>query len=417
LGFSENQIGYRINHLGSKEASSRSPPNIFVLKNMDRSFRFQIIAFAFIRTVFNTMFRMVYPFLPVFSRGLGVDLTALSLALTGRQAVGTFGPFLAILLESRGRKVGMLTGLALITGGILLVIVWPVFPIFFVALILTTLGKYIFDPHMQGYLGDHIPYNRRGLALAITELGWSLSFIVGIPLVGFLVSRGGWMSPFGLLAILELASICLIWKIIPTHEDDKVNWGKIWENCIHIFRYQPAIAALSIGIAVSAANEVINLVFGVWLEDTFGLQIMALGGAAAVIGLAELGGESLMGAITDRLGKERSVGLGLVTNCLAAAIFPILGQTLPGAIAALFLFYITFEFTLVAVIPLMTEIMPSARVTLMAFNVAGLSLGRGLGAFTASSLFGFGIGSSAAAAIGFNLVAILGLQRLWISRR
>jgi hypothetical protein len=32
-------------------------------------------------------------------------------------------------------------------------------------------------------------------------------------------------------------------------------------------------------------------------------------------------------------------------------------------------------------------------------------------------LFGFGIGSSAAAAIGFNLVAILGLQRLWISRR
>jgi predicted MFS family arabinose efflux permease len=384
---------------------------------MVRPLRFQIIVFAFIRMVFNTMFRMVYPFLPVFSRGLGVDISALSLAFTGRQAVGTFGPFLAILLESRGRKVGMLTGLALITGGILLVVFWPIFPVFFIALILTTLGKYIFDPHMQGYLGDHIPYNRRGLALAITELGWSSSFIVGIPLMGFLISRGGWMSPFGLLSILGLVSIFLIWKIIPPNEDDRVNWVKIWDNCTQIFRYQPAIAALSIGIAVSAANEVINLVFGVWLEDTFGLQIMALGGAAAVIGFAELSGESLMGAITDRLGKERSVGLGLVTNCLAAAIFPILGQTLSGAIAALFLFYITFEFTLVSVIPLMTEIMPSARVTLMAFNVAGLSLGRGIGALTASSLYSYGIGSSAAAAIGFNLVAILGLRQLWISKK
>lgn len=44
---------------------------------MDRGLRFQTVAFALIRTVVNTMHRMVYPFLPVFSRGLGVDLTGL----------------------------------------------------------------------------------------------------------------------------------------------------------------------------------------------------------------------------------------------------------------------------------------------------------------------------------------------------
>ncbi|MGD2158866.1 MAG: hypothetical protein PVG32_18450, partial [Anaerolineales bacterium] len=47
------------------------------------------------RTVLNTMFRMVYPFLPVFSRGMGVGLPALSFALTGRSVAGAFGPFLA----------------------------------------------------------------------------------------------------------------------------------------------------------------------------------------------------------------------------------------------------------------------------------------------------------------------------------
>ena len=384
---------------------------------MDRGLRFQTVAFALIRTVINTMHRMVYPFLPVFSRSLGVDLTALSLVLTGRQAVGIFGPFLAILTEKRGRKAGLLTGLGLFSAGVALVVIWPTFPAFVLALTLTTLGKYMFDPHMQGYLGDRVPYERRGLVLAVTELGWSLAFIAGVPLMGFLIARGGWMSPFGLLTVLGLAAMLLVARMIPTSRDDRVDWHQMWNNCLQVLRYPPALTALSIGFGISAANEVINLVFGVWLEDHFSLQIMALGGAAAAIGLAELGGESLMGGITDRLGKTRSVALGLAANCLAAAVFPVLGRTLSGAVSALFLFYITFEFTLVASIPLMTEIMPAARVTLMAFNVAALSLGRAVGALVASPLYQFGIGGSAVMAVGFNLLAFYSLRRLWLGMK
>ena len=35
-------------------------------------------AFTAIRTVLNTAHRMVYPFLSIFARGLGVDLTTMS---------------------------------------------------------------------------------------------------------------------------------------------------------------------------------------------------------------------------------------------------------------------------------------------------------------------------------------------------
>ncbi len=374
------------------------------------SLRLQIIAIAFIRTVFNTAFRMVYPFLPVFSRGLGVDLTTLSLALTGRQVVGMFGPFLAIRVENRGRRMGMLTGLGLFTVGVAIVVVWPTFPVFVLSLLLTTLGKYMFDPHMQAYLGDKIPYERRGLALAVTELGWSLSFIAGIPLMGFLISRGDWMSPFKLITLLGLASLLLASKIFHPTPGQKEDKAGVWSKCLRAMRHPPVLAGLAVGMAASAANEVINLVFGVWLEDSFGLHIMALGGSAAAIGLAELGGESLMGALTDRLGKERSVLGGLVANCLAAAVFPLLGRTPSGAVAALFLFYITFEFTLVAIIPMMTEILPSARVVIMALNVASLSLGRAVGAVSATSLYALGIGGSALAAIAFNLLAVLALK-------
>ncbi len=39
-------------------------------------------AFTAIRIILNTMHRMVYPFLAVFARGLGVDIASMSYALT-----------------------------------------------------------------------------------------------------------------------------------------------------------------------------------------------------------------------------------------------------------------------------------------------------------------------------------------------
>jgi predicted MFS family arabinose efflux permease len=166
------------------------------------------------------------------------------------------------------------------------------------------------------------------------------------------------------------------------------------------------------GLFVSAANEVINLVFGVWMEDSFGLQIAALGVAAAVIGFAELGGETLVGVFVDRVGKPQAITLGLIANCFAAAAFPFFGRTLAGAVTGLFFFYLTFEFTLVSAIPMMTEIMPTTRATMMAINVSALSLGRALGAFVAPTLFAWGMGTSAGAAVVFNLLALLALR--WV---
>jgi MFS transporter, DHA1 family, inner membrane transport protein len=362
--------------------------------------------------VVNTAHRMVYPFLPTFGRGLGIDLSTLSLALTTRSLVGVFGPFLASIADSRGRKAGMLFGMILFTAGISLVVFYPTYPVFILALVFTTLSKFTFDPSMQAYLGDRIAYRRRGLALAVTELGWSFSFILGVPIVGFLIARAGWMAPFPLLSILGLASLLgLFWMLPGDGVADKHKPG-LWHNLRSVFTSWTALAGLLVGMLISTGNEVINLVFGVWMEDTFGLRIVALGAASAVIGFSELGGETLVGIMVDRLGKVRSVGLGLILNCAAALALPTLGASLPGALMGLFLFYLTFEFTLVSTIPMMTEVLPGSRATLMAANVASHSFGRAAGALLAAPIFGMGFYFSALATILFNLLALVSLYRL-----
>ncbi len=355
---------------------------------------------------------MVYPFLPVFARGLGVELAVISQAMAARSVLGAIGPFLASIADSGGRKLGILIGLLVFSIGASLVIFWPIYSVFVLALLVTVVGKYLFDPSMQAYLGEHIPYKQRGVVLAITEFGWSLSFVLGVPLMGLIIARYGWQGPYPVLALLGLLSLAILAWMLPRDPPPDGNAKGLRRNLGAMLTYLPAISGLSMSLMMSTANEVVNLVFGVWMEDSFGLKIAALGAASAVIGLSELSGEGLTAAFVDRLGKTRAVAIGLGCNILASLLLPLIGRTIPGALAGLFLFYLSFEFTVVSAIPLMSEIVPSARATLMASNAAALSLGRALGALMATPLYTLGFFWTCLAAIGFNLLAMVALSRL-----
>lgn len=376
----------------------------------------QILAIVVVRLVFNTMHRMIYPFLSYFARGLGVDLNTMSYALTARSLTGFFSPLLASVADSRGRKAGMLFGLLLFSLGASLVVFWPVYPVFAVSLVVSTAGYLVFVPSLQAYLGDHVVYTQRGLVMALSELAWSISAILGVPLVGFLIARQGWLAPFPLLALLGLLSFGLLLRILPRDPAVSAALPNIWINLRRVATYTPALAGLVMVMLYSAANELVTFVYGVWIEERFALAIASLGAAALGIGLAELGGEALVGGLTDRLGKQRAIRIGLLFNCLSALVLVAFGRWLPGALAGLFLFYLSFEFTLVSGIPLMSEILPPARATLMAMHMALISLGRAVGDLLAPRLFTNswlpGMDANAVGAILFNLAALVLLR--WV---
>jgi MFS transporter, DHA1 family, inner membrane transport protein len=377
----------------------------------------QAILFAFTRMVVNTNTRMFYPFLAVFGRGLGVDITEISLAISARSFVGALNPFLAAVVDLRGHKAGMLFGLLIFILANAIVVIWPIYSVFFLSLVLAMLGGFLVIFSIQAYIGDNVPYAQRGRVIAITEMGWSLSFILIIPVVGFLIARSGWMGPFPLMAILGLIIFVLLARLVPPDPARQVAINGIAQNLRFVIRSGPALAALAMGFLFTMANEVVNLVFGVWMEDAFGLQIMALGAASAIIGISELGGEGLTAILVDRLGKERSILAGLILNGLAAAALPLLGSSVAGGLIGLFFFYLTFEFTIVSSLPLLTEILPSARATLMGINIAVFSLGRGLGAMLAPHLYLNGFWINAVAALVLDLLAIFCLSRIRISNK
>lgn len=370
------------------------------------------------------MVRMVYPFLPVLGRGLGVDLWLMSLAITLRSLAGSVGPFLASIADSQGRKTGMLLGLLLFIAGVGIIAVWPSYPALVLALILTLVGNFVFIPAMQASISDRVIYQKRGRALALTEFGWSLSFILGVPLMGFLIARFGWRAPFPILTGLGLLAFGVLAWMLPRDPAPTTSQPGLWKNFRTVLTCSPALAGLLMGLALSAANEMVNVVFGVWMEDSFGLKVTALGAASAIIGLSELGGESLVTLFIDRLGKSRSVATGLLLNCLTVLGLAFAGRHIGSVLVGLFFFYLTFEFTIVSTTPLMSEVLPEARATLMAIFIASMSLGRAISDLSAARLYLFGksspllpgIFSIALMAILFNLLALAALQQVRIKK-
>ncbi len=383
--------------------------------------RFQIGFFIAARTILNTGFRMIYPFVPVFARNLGVDIKTISLGLTLRAAAGAVSPLLAPLSDRKGRKFGMLLGLGLFAAGSAVPLLGRPFLFFSAALVLMTIGKYVFDPSMQAHLGDRIPYSRRGMALAVTELGWALAFILGVPAAGFLIARFGWRAPFAGLACLGLAAFITVRFAFPGEQTPRSvsrrNGGTDrpptragrsghFTSLRLVLTSGAALLGLSVMALISSANELVNVVFGVWLEDSFGLKIAALGAASAVVGISEFGGESLVALTVDRVGKIRAITFGLSGNIAAALLLPIAGRSTVTAVAGLFAFYLTFEYTIVSLIPLMSEILPEARATLLAFNTAAFSLGRAGGAWFSPRLYDLGFFTVALGAIVCNILAL-----------
>lgn len=384
---------------------------------MKSSLNLKLGAFTFSRLVVNTSSRMIYPFLAIFASGLHVEIGVISLAVAISQATGALGPFLAPIADRRGRKTGMLIGMAIFMAGMLSASFFPSVVTFFIAIILGSLGNNVLLPPIQAYLGDHTPYEKRGFYLAVIELSWALSFILMVPLAGIILEKTLWNGPYIALSITgALATLLILW-LVPQDKPAQEEKVTIVADIKKVLTFAPAVIAMLMGLAFILGNELVNVVFGVWLQDAYGLQIAALGAASVVIGFSELGGEGIAAFLADRIGKERSIAAGILLSSISVVTLPVLGKSVTGVFIWLVLFYLSFEIVVISALPLMTEIMPRARATMMALFIAALSLGRAIGDVAGPRLYQSGILMNALGCLALNLLALFLLSRIKLSDR
>ncbi len=365
------------------------------------------------RVILNTSRRFAYPFAPVLSRGLGVELTAITSLIAANQATALFGLFFGPVSDRLGYRLMMLAAMAMLALGMFAGGFFPFYGVILVALFLSGVGKTIFDPTVQAYVSENVPFKRRGLVIGLMEYSWSASTLVGIPLIALLIDRFGWRAPFIVLGGLSLLGMIMLAMAIPRN-DKKTGThqasNSLWTAWRQLISQRAALGAIGFAFFVSAANDNLFVVYGAWLEKSFDLSIIAIGLSTGLIGLAELSGETLTAFFADRFGLKRTVFSALTLCLIGYGILPFLGLTLPMALGGLFFIFLTFEFAIVTSMSLFTELLPEYRATMMSGFFAAAGVGRIAGAMMGGHVWLAGgilsTGLVSASAIGLGLASL-----------
>jgi predicted MFS family arabinose efflux permease len=346
------------------------------------------------------------PFLPLIASGIGTSVVELGRMVGLRSAMGVFAPISGALSDRFGYRLVIRVALLVMAAGCLLMALstspWMVL----VAILMSGLGTSAFVPNLQAFVSGHLPYRLRARGLGMIEYSWALTGIFGLSLVGLLIAATSWRMPFFLLAG-GMLMMSFIFGAMPgahkppadsagdqlasastpavpsVHKRTGVYWlrrmlsifvvGPNWRST-----YGTILSAL---LSFYAAMQIM-ISHGAWLVRQYGLDAAALGLVALVIGCFDLVASVAVSVFTDRIGKKRSVLIGMGGSLIAYLVLPFLDRGVIPAVAGIAMARMFFEFNIVAYFPLLSEQVPAKRGQVMTLGTAISTIGTTLAGFT-----------------------------------
>lgn len=353
----------------------------------------------------NGGIRVVFPFLPAIARGLDTSLAVLGVLVALRSLVGLAAPLFARVAERLGRRTVMLIGLVATGVGSAVIGVAPGVAVAAIGFVLVGVGKPAFDVPMQGWFGARVPYQQRGRVLGITELTWAGGLLATVPLSGFLIARTSWRAQFAVVVVLVVIGVVAVLALMaddrPRHRTPKP-----------LVLTRARVTMLAVIGLFSFAAEGLFVVYGAWLEQDLGFDVAAIGVFTLIVVASELVGEGAVTAFGDRVGLRRSVIGALAVSCLAYLSLPLVGGQVGAAVAAVVVWFIAYEVTIVSSVPFVTELGGTGRDRMLGLSVAMIASARGLSALVAPTLFAWG-GIAAVGVLAAVAVVLAGTLMAW----
>jgi predicted MFS family arabinose efflux permease len=393
---------------------------------INQSITYLLILGISAKLLIDTTVQLFNPFLTMIASGLGISAVTLGAIVAIRGIMGLSAPFIGTIADKIGYRKIMQISLFLSGTGMLAAGLSQNVIIFSAAIILTGIGHAGYTPNLHAYLSTKLPYNKRARGIGIIEYSWALAGIVGLFIAGFLIDTFSWRAPFIFFGIL-LIIVSIIYFTLPvSHLDDKDknqrNVPAKVKNISFLKRFQlffdlgsnsrSAWGTIIIqGLNIFAIMQVM-IIHGGWLNIEYGLSPAYLGTIALIFGGADLLASIYVSIAVDRIGKKKSVIIGVAGMTLGFILMPFLNSGLYLAILGLIIPRIFFEFATVSNLALLTEQVPEQRGKVMSlsttFGLIGITLASAIGpvSYYSKGVSGLAVVSFIAGIISFFILLI-----------
>ncbi|MBK9123057.1 MAG: MFS transporter [Chloroflexi bacterium] len=374
-----------------------------------------VLVLTLARTCVNMTRRFTYTFVPEIARSLGVANSAVQNVIAAQSGVSFLSPFVGGIADRFGRKYVMAG--AMIAFGVLglLGAAFTTYSAFFLMMIGFGVGKMLFDPAALAYLGDRVPFARRATAVGINEMSWGGALLIAAPMTGLLLERATLSAVFLALGIVNFAGALAVILLLPADRPSKEARAlRVRIRPLAVLRHPVVVASSLYAGLNAAANELVFINYGAFMDASFGLALSALGFVTIAISVAEGVGEGIVAALGDRVGTKRValMGLGIAAACYVA--LPLFASSLTLATAGIFLLFFGYEIAVVAAIPLYTELVPGQRASVLGTIIGFIALGRFAGGLLGGVLYAAGGPSTIAIAAGVTALVAMFILARWV---
>lgn len=370
----------------------------------------------------NACFRFTAPFLAVIAKGLHVSLDEIGIAVALSELAGLTSPLVGHVVDRITRRTAMTTGLVGVAVGATLVSASQGRVQFAIGLIALAQSKVLFDLGLYAWITDHVPYERRGRVVGITETSWALGLLIGVSLLGLLAGATSWRFGYvgGAAVVALLAGVIALrlrddpastsppptssTQVRPVASAPNPLGGarNVWRRA-----WRPVVGAG----ALMAASQCVFVTFGSWLKDTFGFGAVQLSAVTFLFGGVELVASVTAARRSDTWGKERSVAMGAALMVPAMLLLAVTHSHVVPGLALVGVVLVGFEFGIVSAMPMGTQLIPSAPARGLGLMLAAGTTGRAVVSVIGTGLYtnhGFG----APMVLG-SVVAALAAAAFW----
>jgi len=352
------------------------------------------------KTTANTALRWVGPFLPTLEKAFGVSIGTLTTVIGLAELGGLSTAAMGRTLDRGHQRRVFVAGLWLISLSGLLAMggnIWW-FAASFTVLILGVANATVAG---HAWISARVPYSKRARSIGIFELSWALALLIGAPVIAVILGWVGWRGPFVALSLLTALSALMVMYLVPrdvlraTETSTARETDTDSASTRGAFLGIRAWRVLFSSALLAASGMSVFVVSGAWLSESFGVSTAGLGLVAAGFGAVELVASGTTAIWADRLGKRRSVLVGLAILGAGVAITAVAGGSVLVAVLGITIFLAGFEYGFVTSLSLVSEAAPAARGRALGWSNSIGTLARAAGLAASGLLFdAFGIHGS-----------------------
>jgi len=262
-----------------------------------------------------------------------------SVKVAGQFATVTFAAWAVSVVavgpmsDSFGRRPVALTGLSLLSVGVLASAIAPNLETLMALRVVTGLGGGMIPPNSMAAVADSVPPARRAQVVGGVMAFATLSSVIGVPLVAVLADAGGWRISFLAVGSLLTACTLLNWFWFPKSDSAGLRSFSFFSRYRTLLAIPVFRAALAVNLSQRMAYIALFSYLAAYLINTYSMSVGAVAVPLAFVGIGTVIGSYIGGPIAGRKNRMTLVATSSLAGGVAALLLFLIEVPVWAAVA------------------------------------------------------------------------------------